>query len=53
MMPRRTPLLSFSSLEMRSVLDSQSLPADSDTPEKRRWYHYLPLYGTFVLDIQT
>jgi palmitoyltransferase ZDHHC2/15/20 len=53
--PRRTPLLSFSGLEMRSVtsafkFNATSIPhrADSDTPQKP-WHHYIPLCGTFVL----
>ena len=43
---RRTPLLS--GIEMRSTTSVDGPYGDSDIPEKR-WYHYLPLCGTFVI----
>jgi len=53
MTPRRTPLLSFSSMELQSAestifFNPQSLEHNPDTVRKR-WYHYLPLCGTVFL----
>ena len=47
--PRRTPFLSFSGLEMRSVTSAFDIPnADSDATQKP-WYDYAPLCGMFVI----
>lgn len=49
MAPRRSPLLTFSSVELQSaessiVFNPQSLEHDPNMTTKR-WYHYLPLCG--------
>ena len=46
-MPRTTPLLTFSGIELRSVTSPTS-HGDSDTPQKH-WQQYLPLCGMFVI----
>ncbi|KIK01889.1 hypothetical protein K443DRAFT_97841 [Laccaria amethystina LaAM-08-1] len=52
MAPRRaSPLLSFENLEMDSSISSASLKDsynDPDVPVKR-WYHFIPLFGTVSL----
>ena len=53
--PRKTPFLSFSDIDMRSVTSafnttSSIRHADSDTPQKP-WYDYIPLCGTFVITL--
>lgn len=50
-----TPLLSFSDIEMRSATTDNTKHhingshGDSDIPEKKHWYQYIPLCGTFVI----
>ncbi|KAF8964416.1 DHHC palmitoyltransferase-domain-containing protein [Flammula alnicola] len=53
MPPRRSPLLTFSDMELQSaessiVFNPKTLLDDPDMP-KKRWYHYLPLCATIFL----